>query len=62
MNAQTAKECLDTAEQSALLALSVHERLIQQGNKTVARVVWVIYRNASRNAERIGGVLEVMVE
>ena len=58
MNAQATKECLDAAEQNALLGLSVHERLIQQGNDTVARVVWVIYQNTNRIAELIGAEWE----
>jgi hypothetical protein len=45
---------LERDEQCALLAKSVHDQLVLQGDKVLAPILWVIHRNAARNAEQLG--------
>jgi|GEM_PF-2167693 hypothetical protein len=57
MNAKKAKRLLERAEDNALLARSVHARLVLQED-VLAPVVWIIAKNAERNAEQLGRELD----
>ena len=47
------------AENNALLSLSLHDLLIEKDLHAEARVAWVLYLNASQNAESLGESLGI---
>jgi len=54
-------EILASAEQAALITLTLHEQLVAKGHPDLARLAWVVYTGASRSAEKMGAHLGISV-
>lgn len=61
MDDVTTYEIMSSAERSALITLTLHERLVAEGHPDLARLAWVVYTGASKSAETMGKYLGVEV-